>query len=183
MMSTLTGNHTGPRQLELPPNIPDVDSAGSYCTRYAVPSTSNSYGCSRCHLESERMPCGPRKRSSSSMRVRMRRSLSSLTSDRMWRPCMPGLSGSAMRARRSPLRRRCSLDGAAAATGTCRARRARTRSSRTAGAGRRGSGPPGVARCRRGGAGRRRRSRPPRPTSRRGGRRPGPSRRRSRRSA
>ena len=54
------------------------------------------------------MPCGPRKRSSSSMRVRMRRSLSSLTSDRMWRPCLPGLSGSAMRAMRSPLRRKWS---------------------------------------------------------------------------
>ena len=33
MISTLTGNHTGPRQFELPPNIPVVDSAGSYCTR------------------------------------------------------------------------------------------------------------------------------------------------------
>ncbi len=92
-MIRFIGNHTGPRQLELPPNIPDVDSAGSYWTRYSRPSTSNTYGSSRCALDTERMPCGPRNRSSSSMRASMRRSLSSLTSDRMWRPATPGCEG------------------------------------------------------------------------------------------
>jgi hypothetical protein len=38
--SRLIGNHTGPRQFEFPPNIPVVDSAGSYCTWYSVPFTS-----------------------------------------------------------------------------------------------------------------------------------------------
>jgi len=33
----LIGNQTGPRQLELPPNMPVVDSAGSYCTWYSAP--------------------------------------------------------------------------------------------------------------------------------------------------
>ena len=34
-MSALTGIHTGPRQFELPPNIPVFDSAGRYCTLYS----------------------------------------------------------------------------------------------------------------------------------------------------
>ena len=39
MMSTLTGTQTGPRQLELPPNMPVSDSAGKYPTRYSWPFT------------------------------------------------------------------------------------------------------------------------------------------------
>ena len=39
MSSRLTGNQTGPRQLELPPNMPVVDSAGSYWTEYSPPAT------------------------------------------------------------------------------------------------------------------------------------------------
>ena len=37
MMSTLTGIQIGPRQLELPPNMPVFDSAGRYCTLYSLP--------------------------------------------------------------------------------------------------------------------------------------------------
>ena len=44
MSSRLIGNQTGPRQFELPPNIPLVDSAGSYCTWCSAPSTSKMYG-------------------------------------------------------------------------------------------------------------------------------------------
>jgi hypothetical protein len=32
-------DQTGPRQLELPPNMPVVDSAGSYWTEYSPPAT------------------------------------------------------------------------------------------------------------------------------------------------
>ena len=43
-MSTLTGIQTGPRQLELPPNIPVFDSAGRYCTLNSWPPTQNVNG-------------------------------------------------------------------------------------------------------------------------------------------
>ena len=33
MMSTFIGIQIGPRQFELPPNIPESDSAGRYFTR------------------------------------------------------------------------------------------------------------------------------------------------------
>jgi hypothetical protein len=36
MINRFTGNQTGPRQLELPPNIAVFDSAGMYCTLYSV---------------------------------------------------------------------------------------------------------------------------------------------------
>ena len=35
MISALTGIQIGPRQLELPPNMPVSDSAGRYDTRYS----------------------------------------------------------------------------------------------------------------------------------------------------
>ena len=37
MMSALIGAQIGPRQLELPPNMPVSDSAGRYPTRYSAP--------------------------------------------------------------------------------------------------------------------------------------------------
>jgi hypothetical protein len=90
MISTLTGIQTGPRQLELPPNMPLVDSAGSYPTVYSWPCTSKTYGWSRCQRDSERMPWGDEELVLVEHRARTRRSLSSLTTDssaRRW----PGL--------------------------------------------------------------------------------------------
>ena len=46
MISALTGIQIGPRQLELPPNMPLSDSAGRYDTRYSWPPTWKTYGCS-----------------------------------------------------------------------------------------------------------------------------------------
>ncbi len=37
MIRALTGIQMGPRQFELPPNIPVSDSAGKYETRYSCP--------------------------------------------------------------------------------------------------------------------------------------------------
>ena len=37
MIRALTGIQIGPRQFELPPNIPVLDSAGRYWTRYSWP--------------------------------------------------------------------------------------------------------------------------------------------------
>ena len=37
MISALTGIQIGPRQLELPPNMPVFDSAGRYWTLYSWP--------------------------------------------------------------------------------------------------------------------------------------------------
>ena len=42
MMSVFIGNQIGPRQLELPPNMPLSDSAGKYSTRYSCPPTWNT---------------------------------------------------------------------------------------------------------------------------------------------
>ena len=91
MIRMFTGIHTAPRQLELPPNMPVFDSAGRYLTVNVSPPTSTVKGCSRCQRESERTPCGLRKRSSSSMRVSTRRSLSSVSGESMRRLFTPGL--------------------------------------------------------------------------------------------
>ena len=40
MIKRLTGIQIGPRQLEFPPNMPVLDSAGRYCTRYSCPFTN-----------------------------------------------------------------------------------------------------------------------------------------------
>ena len=37
MIRALTGIQIGPRQFELPPNMPESDSAGTYETRYSWP--------------------------------------------------------------------------------------------------------------------------------------------------
>ena len=42
MISPLTGIQIGPRQLELPPNMPVSDSAGRYDTRYSWSPTWNT---------------------------------------------------------------------------------------------------------------------------------------------
>ena len=86
-MSRLIGNQTGPRQLELPPNMPVSDSAGRYWTRYSWPCTAKTKGSSRWLRDSDRIPCGLRKRSSSSMRVRTRRSFA-LVQDRQQAPAV-----------------------------------------------------------------------------------------------
>ena len=39
MIRAFTGNQIGPRQLELPPNMPLSDSAGRWCTPYPSPPT------------------------------------------------------------------------------------------------------------------------------------------------
>jgi hypothetical protein len=43
----LIGSQIGPRQLELPPNMRVVDSAGSYATRYSCPPIVKEYGSAR----------------------------------------------------------------------------------------------------------------------------------------
>src|SRR4051794_2373915 len=107
------GNHIGPRQLELPPNIPESDSAGRYLTSNRCSRTSKVYGFFKCHFESDRMPKGERKRSSSSMRVRIDRSFFSLHALTRYRPSAPGKSGGWMFIRNVLLRARNSLVRAA----------------------------------------------------------------------
>ena len=46
-ISPLTGIQIGPRQFELPPNIPVSDSPGRYSTRYSWPPAWKTNGCSR----------------------------------------------------------------------------------------------------------------------------------------
>src|SRR5688572_11500276 len=55
-----TGIHTGPRQLELPPNSPLVDSAGSYPTAKSLLPSDTVNGLSRCERDSVRSPYGDR---------------------------------------------------------------------------------------------------------------------------
>ena len=130
------------------------------------------------------MPCGPRKRSSSSIRARIRRSLSSLTSDSRRRPSTPGT-------RRVGDVGEQVVVAVEVARGCCAASAGKRSSTSAVDHGRRAQRQQAderahldpLRRCRRAAAARRRRSRPRRPTSRRGGRRAGRSRRRSRRSA
>src|SRR3954469_6352299 len=82
----LTGNQIGPRQFELPPNIPLSDSAGTYWTRYSLPAAVATYGWSACRRESERMPYGLRNSFSSSMMASTRRSLLSSMTEKRRRP-------------------------------------------------------------------------------------------------
>src|SRR6267142_1832186 len=115
MRSAFIGIQMGPRQFALPPNIAVSDSAGRYATRCSEPAAARTYGWSRCTRDSVRMPNGLRNSFSSSIRVRMRRSRSRVTSARMPRPRHPlplrGLDDG-RRAQRQQAHDRAHLDAA-----------------------------------------------------------------------
>src|SRR5271169_1247477 len=88
MIRPLTGIQMGPRQLELPPNMPVSDSAGKYPTPYAWPPAWKTYGCSAWNLDRARMPNSLRNSFSSSILASTRRSF---WSSRMAAITMDGL--------------------------------------------------------------------------------------------
>ena len=105
-MSTFTGNHTGPRQFELPPNIPVVDSAGSYCTLNSGPPRRTRTGGRGASATASECRAG---RGSAPRRASVRGSAAACSRRRATADgarSTPGTRGSAMVPSRSLLRSR-----------------------------------------------------------------------------